>query len=351
MKAGRIFFILIIIILGIIIYINKCKDEKGKPGPAGSKGPQVLSVRGIIVSALDIEDKIKASGSILSSEEVHIKNEVPGKVTGIFFKEGSRVKKGELLLTLFDDDLQAQLRKLHLQKEIAQKTEERQKDLLSVNGISQQEYEASLNQLNTVIADIDLILSELSRTKITAPFDGYVGLKNVSPGAVLPANTHIASIQILDPVKLEFFIPERYRSFISTETKVNFTTKSAEGNFTGEIYAIEPKIDPVTRSVMVRALCENRNLNLVPGSFAAVEIPLKKIQNAMMIPTQAVIPEMKGKRVYIAKNGIAEKIAIETGIRNDSSIQILSGLQSGDTVLVTGLLQLKPGIPLKINLK
>ena len=287
----------------------------------------------------------------MANEEVELRNEIPGRITDILFQEGSNIRKGDLLLTIYDSDLKAQLKKLKLQRDVAQKTEERQKDLLAVNGISKQDYELSSNQLLTIDADIDLIESNLSKTKIRSPFDGIIGLKTISTGAFLPINTLIASIQEVQPIKLEFTIPERYRSMISDSTRVNFTTESSEGIFEGKIYAIEPKINLQTRSVFVRALCPNKNFKLYPGAFAHVEIPLNKIENAILIPTQALIPELKSQKVFISKNGKAEKVEVKTGMRNDSSIQITSGISVGDTVLITGIMQMRQGMPLKVHVK
>ena len=350
MKIGRILLILCIIILGIIIYLNKFRGDHTEASPQ-NKSSQPMMVSGIIVTTQDIEDKIFASGTLLAREEVEIRNEVAGRITSILFKEGTKIKKGELLLTLYDDDLIAQQKKLQLQKDVFQKTEERQKDLLSVNGISQQEYELSQNQLMTMNADLELVNSEISKTRIRAPFNGVIGLKTVSPGAYVAPNTRIATIQSVDSVKLEFTVPERYRSLINDGTEISFTTESSEGVFTGKIYAFEPKIDLQTRSVVVRAICSNKDLKLFPGSFANIEIPLKKISKAILVPTHALIPELKSQKLFISKNGKAEKVSVDTGVRNDSAIQITSGIQEGDTVLITGLMQMKPGIPVKVNIK
>jgi membrane fusion protein (multidrug efflux system) len=351
MKPGRILLILGVIIIGIIIYLNKCNKEDG-PSVNQNKGnqPQAMMVNGLVISAEPIEDKIYASGTLLANDEVEIKNEIPGRVTSILFKEGKKVSKGELLVTLYDEDLKAQLKKLQLQKELAQKTDERQKDLLEINGISQQDYDLSYNQLQSINADIEILESELSKTKIRAPFDGIIGLRTVSAGAFLSVNTKIVTMQALDPMKLEFSIPERYRTLLNDNAEIKFTTESSEGFFTGTIYAFEPKIDLQTRSVIVRALCSNKDLKLFPGAFAHVEIPLKKIDNAILIPTQALIPELKGQKVFITKGGKAEKVDVETGVRNDTSIQITKGIQVGDTILISGLMQVRPGTPLKVSI-
>lgn len=340
----------VVVIFGIIIYVNKCSNEQSPAANQGRNNTQPLLVNGRVISPKPLEEKIFASGTILANDEVEIRNEIPGRVTSILFKEGKKVSKGELLITLYDDDLKAQHKKLLLQRELAQKTEERQRDLLSINGISQQDYDLSQNQLQTINADIEMIESEISKTEIRAPFDGIIGLKTISTGAFISANTRIATIQALDPVKLEFSVPERYRPMFSDESPVTFTTESSEGVFTGKVYAFEPKIDLETRSILVRALCSNKELKLFPGAFAHVEISLRKIEDAILIPTQALIPELKGQKVYVSRGGKAEKVAVETGVRSDSAIQITSGLSEGDTILVTGLMQIRPGMPLKISI-
>ncbi len=350
MKIGRLLLLLALIITGIILFVNKCTN-KSDVASNGQNGPQPLMVNGYIVRTQDIDEMIYASGTLLAQEEVEIRNEIAGKISAILFKEGSKINKGELLVTMYDDDLQAQLKKLKVQKELAETTKERQKDLLLINGISQQDYELSLNQLNIILADIELIQAQISKTKITAPFNGVIGLKSVSAGANIPANTKIATMQEIDPIKLEFAIPEKYRPMITEQTEVNFTTESTEGIFTGKIYAFEPKIDLATRTLLVRALCSNSKFDLYPGAFANIEIPLKQVNHAILIPTQSLVPELKGQKVFVVRNDKAEKISVLTGMRNDSSIQITSGLREGDTVLTTGIMQVRPGMSLQVNVK
>ncbi len=351
MNTGRILLLLGLLLTAIVIYVNKCYNKQPNSISQNLKSLQPIKVNGVVVSSMSLEEYIFASGTLLANEEVEIRNEIPGRITAIHFKEGKKVRKGELLLTLYDSDIQAQLKKLQLQGEVAQRAEERQKDLLSINGISKQEYELSLNQLMLINADIDLMQSNLSKTQIKSPFNGIVGLKTVSTGAFISINTKIASIQEVEPIKLEFAIPERYRSVISDNSPIKFTVDPLETIFEGKIYAFEPKIDLQTRSVLVRAICANNDFSLFPGSFARVKIPLKKIENAILIPTQALIPELKSQKVYISKNGKAEKIEVKTGMRNDSSIHITYGITEGDTVLITGLMQMKQGMPIKVIVK
>jgi membrane fusion protein, multidrug efflux system len=349
MKTGRILLLLALVLIGITIYFKKCSNKNNENKSDATKGKQALNVNAVVVSPGPLDYKIYSSGTILANEEVQLRNEVSGRIISINFKEGTKVSKGDLLVKLFDDDLKAQLRKLMLQKELAEKTEVRQKDLLSANGISQQDYEIALNNLNSINADIDLIRSQISKTEIRAPFDGNIGLKSVSLGAYLAANTIIASIQDIDPLKIEFTVPERFKDQIKDNSEISFTSESAEGIFNGKIYAFEPRLDVSSRSFLVRAICPNSDHRIFPGAFAHVTIPLKRISDAVLIPTQAVIPELKGQSVYISKNGIANKVMVETGVRTDSVIQITEGIHDGDTVLITGMMQVRPNTPLRIT--
>ncbi|MBL0104294.1 MAG: efflux RND transporter periplasmic adaptor subunit [Bacteroidetes bacterium] len=348
MKPGRILILLVIILAGFIIYYNKFRQTGPANPNAGSKAPQAVLVNAVVASGSTIENEINATGSILANEEAEVRNEIGGRVAAIYFKEGTAVTKGELLVKIVDD-LRASLEKLILQKELATKNEARQKDLLSIKGISEQDYETTLNQLNTIKADIDFVKASIAKTEIRAPFDGIIGLKNISPGSFLAPNTLIARIQDIDPVKVEFSIPEKYREMISLSTEIRFTTQASQKEFTGQVYAFEPKIDLETRSFIVRALSPNHDKKIFPGSFVNVSVPFKKLENSIVIPTQCVIPDMKGKTVFVSRNGLAAKVRVQTGIRNDSTIQITDGIVPGDTILTTGIMQVRPDMPLKIT--
>ncbi len=350
MKPGRILILLSLCILGMIIYLNKCKSTNSQNGKAGPKGPQTIMVSGVIASQSSLDNEISSTGTVLANEEAEIRNEISARVTSIFFREGTSVKKGELLVKLNDDELQATLEKLVIQHQLAEKNATRQKDLLTIHGISEQEYETSLNQLNSLTADLDFIKASIAKTEIRAPFDGIIGLKNISPGAFLATNTLIARIQDIDPVKIDFSVPEKYREMISNGSEIRFTTEGSKKEFTGKVYAFEPKIDVTTRSFLVRALCANPEKKIFPGSFVSLIIPLRKIENTIQIPTQCILPELKGQSVYISENGLAKKVKVQTGIRNDSTIQITNGLNAGDTILTTGIMQVRPEMSLKITI-
>jgi membrane fusion protein (multidrug efflux system) len=256
--------------------------------------------------------------------------------------EGKYVTRGTLLAKLYDGDLRAQLNKLQIQLSIAQKTEERQAQLLKIQGISQQDYDLSLLQVNNLRADIDIIRTSISKTEIRAPFNGKLGLKNISPGAYVTPTTVVAVINQTDQLKLDFSVPEKYTGQIKTGQIVSFTFEGSKKKFGAKVIATESGVTENTRSLSVRALVISKDPALLPGAFAKVELSFDPDPNAILIPTQAVLPQARGKKVIVFDNGIARFTDVTTGIRDSSRVQITEGLKPGDTIVVTGLLSVRP---------
>ena len=347
-KVSWFFVGLLVLILGVVVY-NKVlfPPENGGGKPMGGV-PKEMAVNAYVVQPKQLSNNIVASGTLLAFEEVDLHPEVSGKIISLNLNEGVPVVKGSLLVKLFDADLQAQMRKLESQKETAERTEQRLKQLLSINGIGQQEYDDALTHLNGILADMDYIRAQISKTEIRAPFNGVVGLRNVSNGAFVSPTTSIATLQQVDPLKIDFTIPEKYQSSIKRDDQLHFNVDGFSTAFLGKVYAIEPRIDEATRTIKVRALVQNPNARLFPGAFAKVDVGLKTIQNAMMVPTQCIIPEARSKKIIVVKNGKAEFRKVETGIRNESYIQITSGVETGDTVVATAIMYVKPDMALKV---
>ena len=339
---------IVVLVAGIIVY-NKVIHPKESTAPASKGGPpKEISVSGFVVQPKNLDNGIVASGTLLANEEVELHPEASGKITQLNLSEGSTVSKGTLLVKLFDADLQATLKKLQLQKESAEKTETRLKQLLAINGIGQQEYDNAVTQLNNINADIDLTQAQISKTEVRAPFNGVVGLKNVSIGAYVSPTTSIATLQQIDPLKVDFTVPEKYSSSVGKGDAVKFKVDGSAETFTGKVFAIEPKIDEATRSIKVRALVANSKTKLFPGAFAKIDLGLKSVEGAMMVPTQCIIPEARNKKLIVVKDGKAKFIIVETGVRNESYIQITSGVEAGDTIVATALMYVKPDAGVKV---
>ncbi|MEO8591029.1 MAG: efflux RND transporter periplasmic adaptor subunit [Flavobacteriales bacterium] len=349
MRPGHIALVLALLALVIVTVVNKCGSGSAAAAPDPKAAMQPLSVSAVALTPSPLTDNLIATGSLLANNSVEVRNEVAGRLVRLAFEEGQPVEKGALLVKIYDDDLQAQLRKLTLDEEMAARTEARQKDLLGVNGVSQQEYDMASNGLNGIKADMDLLRAQIAKTEIRAPFSGVVGLRSVSEGAFLSAFTTIATLQQLDPMKLEFTVPERYRDRLHVKDTLTFQVGSDGDLRRASIYAFEPMVDPTTRSLKVRALCRNAERELLPGAFVKVKVPLSTIENALMVPTQAVIPGLRGQSVILCRDGKAVTTQVDIGLRNDTTVQLTSGVYPGDTVLVTGIMQARPGMPLRVK--
>ncbi|OGU32078.1 MAG: hypothetical protein A2057_03305 [Ignavibacteria bacterium GWA2_35_9] len=339
--------VLIILIVAVLFAIPKLSSSGSKVPLANMN--KSLSVKAHIIKAEKLANNVITSGTILSNEEVELKGEVAGKIINIYFKEGSSVKKGDLLVKINDAELQAQLAKAKYNLKLLEDREHRQRVLLEREAISQEDYDVSLNELNVVKADIELVKAQVAKTEIRAPFDGVIGLKNVSEGSFVNTETIIATLQDINPIKIDFSIPEKYSGSVKVGDQIRFKVVGKDETYTGKVYAIEPKIDPQTRTLKLRAVYSNAARSILPGSFADVELILHEIQGALMVPTYSIIPELKGQKVFLYRNGKAFPQNVEIGIRTDTRVQITNGLAENDTLITSGILQIRPNSPVTIS--
>ncbi len=347
---NSLIIIAVLVILGLIkVFLLTKPEEQKKQDKGKDSKPQSVSI--YIVKPETLENKITSVGTIISDMEAELKPEVAGRVVKILFTEGKTVKKGQLLVKLNDADLQAQFKKLKIQLKLANEKEQRSKKLLGINGISQEEYDNTLSQVETLSADIDLIQAQIDKTEIKAPFDGIIGLKNIAEGQYINSTVIVASIQKINPIKIDFAIPEQFALLINKNSEIEFTIKGTTKKYKATIYAIEPKIDPNTRSLMIRAKCANPNGGIFPGSFAEIEMNLQKTENALLIPTEAIIPILKGQKVFLYKSGKAKEQKVKSGVRTADRIQIVEGIVAGDTIITTGIMQISDGSPINISKK
>ena len=342
----RFSFFLTVICSSIILTSCRSKGNNPDPRPSGRSGSSAVS--GIVVQPQPLDNVVRSSGTILPSESVDLVAEAAGRIEKISFREGSHVRKNDILVAINDDDLQAQLKKTELQIQLASDQEGRQRQLFDKNAISREQYDISLNQLNTLKADRENLLASIRKRVVLAPFDGVIGLRYVSEGGYVSQTTRIASVQKIDPLKVDFSIPEKYAAEVKVGDPVHFSTDASDLQFTGKLYAIEPKIDPSMGTLQLRALCDNRTEKIFPGAFVHIELRLKQITDALLVPTQAIIPVLKGQTLLLRRNGVVVSVMVKTGIRTSSAVQIIEGLSPGDTVITTGIMQLRPGMPVEV---
>ncbi len=341
--------VVLAVLLGLTI--NKWNAAKSNsPGAASTAASDNrLAVKVLVIRPETLTNKILTTGTVIANEEVELRSEISARLIRIYFKEGTRVSRGSVLIKLNDADLQAQLIKAEASKKLAESNEQRQRVLFDKQLLTQEIYDATVRDLNASKADVELLRAQIDKTEIRAPFDGIIGLKYVSEGSYLTPTTKIATLQNIGAVKIDFSIPERYSGQIEKDSPIAFTVQGSEKSYEARVFAVEPKIDLNTRSVQLRAICTNAEGKVFPGSFANVELALKTTDQAIMIPTETLIPELKGQKVFLFENGQARSRPVKTGLRTDTKIQITDGLQAGDSLIVSGIIQLRSGMPVKIS--
>ena len=352
MKIKHIVYTLLIIGFGAFIAYritsnkNKNGDSKGKDGKN-----KEITVNGIVVKTQSFDNNLSLSGSIEANEQVEIRSEVSGIVEGIYFKEGNNVTKGQLLFKVNDVELKAQLQQAKTKQGLASENERRAKLLLQKEAISQEEYDVARADFKLAQSQVQLIDAQIAKTSVRAPFSGKIGLRSISPGTYITPSLLVAKLVNISNLKITFSIPEKYANQVKTNSNLSFTIAGSTDKYLAKVYAIEPEIEIATRTLQIRALAENKEGKLLPGTFANVELPLDIIKDAVVIPTEAIVPVQNGKKVFVSNNGKAKEVMIETTTRTDASVLVLSGLKVGDTLITSGVMSLKEEAPVKVKIK
>ena len=345
-----VYSLLIISLVGLIGYrITKNSDVKGPKDKEKDKQP--ITVSGTVVRLQTFDNNLALSGSIEANEQVEIRSEVSGIVKDIYFQEGSNVAKGQVLFKVNDIELKAQLAQAKTKESLASENERRAKLLLQKEAISQEEYDVARADFQSTKAQSQLIQAQIEKTSVRAPFSGKIGLRSISPGTYVTPTLLVAKLVNIGQLKITFSIPEKYASQVKKNATITFKVTGSNDSYSAKVYAIEPEVEIATRTLKVRALADNSHGKLLPGTFADVQLPLDIIKNAVVIPTEAIIPVQNGKKVFIANKGMAKEVMVETATRTDASILVLEGLKAGDTVLTSGVMSLKDEAPIVVKIK
>jgi membrane fusion protein (multidrug efflux system) len=319
------------------------------PTEAPRQARKLLPVNALLVSSKPIVEYINSAGTLMADEAVELSFESSGRIIELNIREGQKAQKGALIAKINDNELQAQLDKLNVQHKLAEDREMRQRALLRREAISQESYEQSLTELQVLKADIAQLEAKIEKSSIRAPFDGIIGLRYTSEGAFVSPGTPVTQMVKITPLKVDFSIPERYAGVVQAGAPVLFRVDGYSKPFTAKVYAVEPQVDSKTRTLTVRAIYPNANEELMPGRYVTVELQIKMFSNAIAIPSEALIPEMNGAKVYLYKGGKAHPVPVSTGIRTESEIQIVSGLAAGDTLITSGILQMRTDLPVALT--
>lgn len=331
--------------------VNQDIAGPGSPGGmGGSKGRQALNVNAKVLHPQLLTDEYVTTGLILPDEEVALSFETSGKIVDISFTEGTTVRRGQLLAKVNDKPLQAQLNRLMAQLDLARNRVYRQEQLLNKDAVSQEAYEEAKTSLATLEAEIEGVKVNISLTELRAPFDGVIGLRQVSVGAYANPSTVVAKLTKISPLKVEFSVPERYASQIRKGVNMDFSVEGYLSSFHAQVYAVESSINKDQHVFTARGLYNNADHKLLPGQYASILLKKEEIPNALVIPSEAIVPEMGVDKVFCYRSGKAMPVDIQAGIRTAGEVQVLSGLQEGDTIITSGTLQLRMGLPVTLDM-
>ena len=329
--------------------VNAELEQAEKDSAKGKEKSNVLNVNGRIIRTEKLTDEIVVTGELLPDEEVDLSFETSGQVVEINFKEGSHVKQGQLLAKVNDRKLQAELKRLESQLKLANDRVYRQRTLLQHDAVSQEAYEQVRTELATLQADIDIVKAEIELTELRAPFDGVIGLRQISVGAYASPTTIVSKLTRIIPLKVEFAVPEKYVNEVNPGTGLTFTIDGSLQNYSATVYAKESALDRNTHTLTVRAMYANPNGRLTPGRYASINLKKQEIQDAIAIPSEAIVPEMGKDKVFLYKSGKAQPVDVTVGLRTEDRVQVLRGLNVGDTLITSGTLQLRTGLSVVLD--
>lgn len=319
------------------------------PATAGAPA-QPLQIKAVILRPQLLVDKSISIGSTIPDEEVNLSFETSGKITDIHFTEGAHVTRGDLLAKINDRPLQAQLLSHQAALPLTHDRLHRQQALLEKDAVSREAHQQATTDYERLLADIQLTRAHIDQTELRAPFDGIIGLRAVSPGAYVTPQTTVATLTRITPIKIQFTIPERYAAHLHPGTPVTFYTDADDAPpRTATVYALDSRLDPATHTLTVRATYPNADHSLRPGQFLRLEITHRQIPDALAVPSEAIIPEMGQNIIYTYRNGRAHPTAVTTGLRTESHVQAVDGLSAGDTLITTGVMQLRTGMAVEIT--
>jgi len=337
--------------VGVLVLVGLALPKLDGSGATetGSDESAPMQVDATVLRPGSMAEQVRTSGTLRADESVELTPETSGKVTAIQFEEGARVEEGQLLLKTNDAELRAERTRLEHRLELASDRAERQKRLLAEGGVSQEEYDATVNEVEVLEAELELVEAQIAKTEVRAPFSGVVGLRAVSEGAYVTPQTQVTTLKRLDPIKVDFSVSEKYASRVRSGQPIAFRVRGIERTLNGEVYATDVQVDSETRTLRLRARADNSDGTLRPGMFADVTVSLGTITDAVVVPAFAVVPTLDGQRVFVAENGTARPRNVTLGLRTDSTVQVTEGLSLRDTVITSGIQEMRAGLPVQIE--
>lgn len=318
--------------------------------PQQFSGPRPATpVEAVKVRVEMVSEEVSAVGTLRSNESVIVRPEIAGRISSIHFDEGEPVEAGQTLVSLDDSTHQAELADARAALNLAERNFERLDELFEKGSTSARERDETLARAESARAALQLAHARLAKTDVNAPFSGILGLRRVSPGDYVTPGQDLVNLEDIDPIKVDFRIPERFLSSLSTGQIIRVRVDAFPGrSFEGEVYAIDPQVDPAGRSIAVRARIDNADRVLRPGLFARVRLIVDERPDALVVPEQALVPRGEQRYVFKVVDGKAALTPVQVGQRHAGKVEIAEGLSEGETVITAGQLKIRDGAPVSI---
>ena len=326
---------------------------------AAKFAPPPATVTTVVVKAQTWQPVLSAVGSMKAINGVTVSTDLAGIVSEIAFESGTAVKKGDLLVKLDTQQEEAQFRSAEARLNLAKSDLERKRDLIVKKAIAQSDWDTAESQLAQTQASVEEMKALIARKRLTAPFDGLLGIRQISVGQYVNPGAAIVPLQSLDPIFVEFSVPQQNFGALAMGKALRITVKGLDAeNFDGEITAIDSLVDPNTRNILVQGTVKNAEHKLRPGMFADVEVLLPETTGVLAIPSSAISYAPYGDSVYVVrqKNGpdgkpmtMVEQQAVQLGPKRGDQVSVLSGLKDGDEVVSAGVFKLRPGAPVRVD--
>jgi membrane fusion protein (multidrug efflux system) len=331
---------------GYLAFWPRATGPNGPGGGPGGPGGFAIPVEVAKVRSDTVIRDIPAVGTLRSIESVIIRPEVAGRIDEIRFKEGAPVAKGDVLITLDDDIVRSQLTEARASLNLSKANYERASQLFRQKVGSAQARDQALANMRVDEARVAVAEAQLDKTVIRAPFKGIVGLKKVSPGDYVNAGQDIVNLEQIDVLKVDFSVPELQLPALALGQTVNITVDALPGrSFAGKVYAIDPLVEAKGRSIAIRAHIDNAGHILRPGLFTRISVVTARIEGALVVPEEAIVPVGQDSFVYRLADGKAAMTKVKIGVRRPGEVQITEGLSADDTVVVAGQIKLRDGVP------
>lgn len=326
----------------------------GGPGGPGGRGGGMPTMQVIAVPAVReaVQESLSLVGSVTANEQIEVRAESEGFVETIRFNEGQEVEKGAVLVTLDETRLQAALEEAEASLKLSRQTYDRNKELLGARLVSQQEFDQSASRLAADEALVAGRRRQLKEAIVTAPFKGMLGSRQISPGQLVTRSMTLTWLVDLDPVKVEFNVPERFLSQVQNGQEIEVGVAAWPGQaFRGKVFFVAPSVDPVSRTILVKAEIPNQDRRLKPGMFANLDLTLQIRDNAVVIPEAGLSQILDGDRamvMVVGASNVVSMLPVKVGVRLPGRVEVREGLSGGEKVIVEGLQKIAPGMPVQL---